>query len=157
MKQSRHLTLALLILSTVLSCGVVLAVAAVVQPSSRDSRGIQLGRDPGRPMIAVCANSQPCQFLGMVDPGGAATGAFIVDRGYFAVCGPGMCGTPAPFAATSAFLAGTSVAATAGGIGGLSATTIAAVAGTTTAAVVGGVVGGTLSTRGSNPVRTGSQ
>jgi hypothetical protein len=159
MEQSRRLILALLVLSGMLSCGGFPAVAAVAQPGPRDSRGVQLGQDPGRPMFVACAASQPCHFLGMVDPSGAGTGAFIVDPGYFTVCSPGVCGTPAPFAATAAFLAGTSVAAAAGGIGGLSAGTVAAIAGTTTAAVVGGVVGGTVAavTSGPSPVRTGSQ
>jgi hypothetical protein len=156
MEQSRRLILALLVLSGLLSCGVFPAVGAVAQPGPRDSRGVQLGQEIGRPMFVACAGSQPCQFLGMVDPSGAGTGAFIVDRGYFATCSPGICGTPAPYAVTTVFLAGTSVAAAAGGIGGLSTATLAAIAGTTTTAVIGGVVGGVVATS-KNPVRTGSQ
>ena len=90
------------------------AFGAWAQPGPREPRGTQLyrgldvGVDPGRPMIAACIGQQPCRFLGLVDPGVVPLSPFIVDSGYFTVCTAGACGTPVPFVAGPGLL-GTAV------------------------------------------------
>lgn len=126
---------------------------AFSQAGSPASRGLQLGQDPSRPMITVCTDSQPCQFVGLVNPGGAIAGAFVLDSGYFSVCTPGSCVAPAPFVVTPAFLAGTSVAAAAGGLSPAVMTTIVA----SSSIVVGGAISGGIASQSGDEVQTGSQ
>lgn len=131
--------------------GALPALAAQAGPQA--SPGTQLGQDPGRPMITVCTDAQPCQFVGLVDPGGAIVGGFLLDSGYFSVCTPGACVAPAPFALTPAFLAGTSVAAAAGGLSPAVVGTIVA----SSVVAVGGAIGGGIASQSGDEVQTGSQ
>ena len=108
--------------------------SALAQPGPWAPRGTQLyrgtavGGDPGRPMITACIDGQPCRFVGLVDPGALAPGGAILDPSYFVACTPGLCGASAPFLLTPTFLAGTSVAAGAGAVGGLSTAAVVGIA-----------------------------